>query len=255
MKKNLLVIMMSTLLCVCLVIPMYAECSGIQSQSDAPLQGTAGSSESKEVNYLYSSLDNYGNFYITTRNGGSSQAIESTDFYLLDNSFGDLYPGAVVKTDVSKPTATQTLIASDELERKPLSLDIDIKNGDSTSVSVENPDSETVNRSIQKALKGLSGNAVTSVRYNTITDTDQIEPKLGIKDLGDYGYNIDYKAIIYGKTQCMFVVFDQVYYSVNANLQSASDLYANSGVDNAAEITSADYGRRIVVKMETSDNN
>lgn len=266
MKKGLLLKIMSALLCVCLLAGTFAGCSGNKGKTEVPLQGTAGVSNDEKVELVNMRKDSAGTFYVITKRGTSSSTNTTSDFYLLNNSFGDLYPGAVVNPNTSKPTATQELIASDELERKPLSLDIKIKNGDSTSVSVDNPDSESVSRYVKKALKGFSGSAATSVRYCMIDKEKDFETKLGIKYL-DNIYKVDFKDIAYGRFQYMFVVFDQVYYTANAKPQNASELYADSvskqtlsdsGVDTAAEITSVDYGRRVIVRIKTayaSDNN
>ena len=85
---------------------------------------------------------------------------------------------------------------------------------------------------------------------------------MGITD--NDAYRIDYKAISMGTYSYMFAIFDQVYYSVNSVPQTAAELYnetvsqqalSDNGINNAetAEITSVDYGRRVVVCVQSVD--
>ena len=257
MKKNLFRVM-SAILCVCLICTAFAGC---ENGTDAPLEGSVIDTGT-EVELRSMSEDKDGNFIIITKRGASSSSDSSVDFIPVGGDLGDLYPGAVVKSDKSKITAAQKLIESEDLTRNTLELNVDIKDGEEYTLQIDEPNQETVTRIVRKTVNNQTGTAVTSVRHAAVDNSEQIEKQLGITDNDAYG--IDYKAISMGKYSYMFAIFDQVYYSVNAVPQTAAELYnetvsqqalSDNGINNAetAEITSVDYGRRVVVCMSTTN--
>lgn len=257
MKKYLFRVM-SAILCVCLIGAAFAGC---ENGTDAPLEGSVIDTGT-EVELRSMSEDKDGNFTIITKRGASSSSDSGVGFIPVGGDLGDLYPGAVVKSDNSKITAAQKLIESEDLQRKTLELNVDIKEGDEYTLQIDEPNQETVTRKIRKTVNNQTGTAVTSVRHAAVDNSVQIEKQLGITD--NDAYRIDYKAISMGKYSYMFAIFDQVYYSVNAVPQTAAELYnetvsqqalSDNGINNAetAEITSVDYGRRVVVCVRSVD--
>lgn len=257
MKKNLFRVM-SAILCVCLIGTAFAGCD---KGTDASLAGSV-IADSSEVELMSMSENNDGSFTIVTKRGTSSSSGSSMDFIPVGADLGDLYPGAVVKSDNSKITAAQKLIESNDLPRNVLELNVDIKDGEEYDLQIDEPNQETVTRKVRKTIINQTGTAISSVRYAAVDNSEQIEKQLGIKD--DNSYRIDYKAISVGMYSYIFAVFDQVYYSVNAAPQTSAELYnetvsqqalSDNGINNAetAEITSVDYGRRVVVCMKTRD--
>ncbi len=257
MKKNLFRVM-SAILCVCLIGAAFAGC---ENGTDAPLEGSVIDTGT-EVELRSMSEDEDGNFTIITKRGASSSSDSGVDFIPIGGDLGDLYPGAVVKSDNSKITAAQKLIDSEDLQRKTLELNVDIKEGDEYTLQIDEPNQETVTREVRKTVNNQTGTAVTSVRHAAVDNSEQIEKQLGITD--NDAYRIDYKAISMGMYSYMFAIFDQVYYSVNVVPQTAAELYnetvsqqalSDNGINNAetAEITSVDYGRRVVVCVRSVD--
>ena len=256
MKKNLFRVM-SAILCVCLI----AAFAGCGKGTDASLAGSV-IADSGEVELRTMRENNDGSFTIITKRGASSSSDSSMDFIPVGGDLGDLYPGAVVKSDNSKITAAQKLIESKDLPRNVLGLNVDVKNGKEYALQIDEPNQETVTRKVRKTINNQTGTAITSVRYAAVDNSEQIEKQLGIKD--DNSYRIDYKAISMGMYSYILAVFDQVYYSVNAAPQTSAELYnetvsqqalSDNGINKAetAEITSVDYGRRVIVCMITRD--
>ena len=249
---------MSALLCVCLSGATFAGCG---KGTDAPLEGSVIAANN-EVEVRAMRENNDGSFTIITSRGTSSFSGSSMDFIPAGGDLGDLYPGAVVKSDNSKITAAQKLIESEDLTRNALELYVDIKEGEEFSLQIDEPNQGTVTGNVQETIKNQTGTAVSSVRHAAVDNSEQIEKQLGITD--NDAYRIDYKAISMGMYSYMFAIFDQVYYSVNALPQTAAELYnetvsqqalSDNGINNAeiAEITSVDYGRRVVVCMRSGD--
>lgn len=257
MKKNLFRVM-SALLCVCLISTAFAGCG---KGTDASLAGSVIDAGT-EVELRSMNENSDGSFTIVTKKGASSSSGASMNFIPVGSDLGDLYPGAIVKSDNSKITATQKLIESKDLPRNELELNVDIKDGEEYALQIDEPNQETVTRKVRKTVNNQTGTATTSVRHAAVDNSEQIEKQLGIKD--DNTYRIDYKAISMGMYSYVLAVFDQVYYSVNAAPQTAAELYnetvsqqalSDNGINNAetAEITSVDYGRRVVVCVRSVD--
>lgn len=261
MKKKKKIIILGTLILlgICLIVGLII----LVANTNGSLTGTAGVQEKVELMNMYE--DDSGNFIIATKRKTDSKTSSTTNFSAPSGNIGDLYPGSVVKTNTSKITASQKLVEGEDLPRKNLKLNVDIKHGTSSTVEVENPNKESVMRYIQKEVKNENGTAETSVKYALVSSEDQIQKELGIVgNNNNHWYNVDYKAIEVGKQKVMLVVFEQIYYSVKTDPQKADSLFADSvtkqtltskeiGPNNydAAEVTSVNYGRRIVVKLTT----
>ena len=194
---------------------------------------------------------------------------ESPDLATIDGNMNGIYPGALVHADSRLVDGRPTVINAENLPRKAVTVGVDLNGNTENAETVENPNQHNVAAAINKQVNkwkesGQTAAAKVTFRSAMADDEKQLETQLGLKDAGKK-YGIDFNANIKGEKKDMLVCYDQVYYTAKVDPSTASSLFKNgvtpadlkdNGIDEnnpgVAEVTSIDYGRRIVVKLSTN---
>lgn len=187
----------------------------------------------------------------------------------IDGNNNGIYPGAIVHADSHLVDGAPNLIPDDKLDRKPITVGIDINGNTQDPITVENPTQHKVNAAVNKQLDkwletGHSTAARMEYRSAMVYDEKQLETEIGVKDAAKT-YGVDVKANIAGEKKEMLVCFNQVYYTATVDTKTATSLFGDKvtpqtlrklGVDEdnpgVAQVTGIDYGRQIVVKLSTN---
>jgi hypothetical protein len=211
----------------------------------------------------------------TTTNCTTTQYNLKTNFQnipILDPNKGIIWPGALVKGDVSLKKGLPTSI---RIKRAPMTLRIDLPGiGDAGNVMVEAPINSTTNGEIDKALEWWNANAYQQGYVNgasstsdatTLYSQQQMSLELGLN--AEWASNTVSSEFSYesnSERRVAMMVYKQVFYTISMDQPlKPSDVFHEDvslaevqGIMNSstppAYIHNVSYGRIIMFRMETS---
>lgn len=194
----------------------------------------------------------------------------SAELHVISGNLNSVYPGAIVHADTDLVDGRPNEIVGAELQRKAISVGLDIFGNTQEPIKIERPNRHRVMAAINKQVANWCSSgrpAAAQMNYKLIRvyDKNQLNVDLGVKGAGDK-FKIGFEDIHDGKKTEMLVVFSQIYYTARVSAQTASQLFADSvtpedladnGLDEenplAALVTSVDFGRQIVVKLSSDE--
>ena len=209
------------------------------------------------------------NLIIVTRTKESTSN-NTAELPVISGNLNGVYPGSIVHADSNLVDGHPNVFTGTELQRKPMTVSLDIFGNTQKPVIVKNPNQAKVMKAINQMVQDwcASGHtAAAQMTYKTVNvyNEKQLYVELGIKGAGEK-FELDFKATSEGKKREMIVLFNQIYYTARVEPQTASSLYSDAvtvenlsdnGVDEdnplAALVTSMDFGRQIVVKLSTNN--
>lgn len=218
---------------------------------------------------LESEVIKKGNGLLIFRRSKETAEDQSANIATIDANMNGIYPGALLHADSHLVDGVPNIVPDDNLNRKPITVGIDINGNTQDPITVENPNQHTVKAAISKQVNkwlesGQTAAAKMSYRSAMAYDEKQLETEIGVKDAAKT-YGVDIKANIAGEKKDMLVCFNQVYYTATVDAKTASYLLGdditiqdlkNSGITEenpgVVQVTSVDYGRQIVVKLSTN---
>ena len=209
-----------------------------------------------------------GSDFLIIRRTKKTAKDNTADISSVSANMAKIYPGAIVHADSKLVDGRPDAIPFDNLKRMPVKVSVDINGNTQKGTIVEVPDKPNVMSAINEQIDNWldTGKKVAAdCTHKTVMayDEKQISTELGVNDAAKT-YGVDVQANVEGQKKEMLVCFNQIYYTANVTPQTASHLFdesvtpedlAKNGINEnnpaAAEVTSMDFGRQIVVKYST----
>ncbi|WP_203295762.1 thiol-activated cytolysin family protein [Luteirhabdus pelagi] len=204
-----------------------------------------------------------------------SLASNYEDVAILRPTNDVIFPGALVAGDQNMLDGSPNLIT---LDRSPMTLTIDLPGmGDQGVLNIENPQNSSVQPSIDNALQWWNDNAYEEGYVNAANSTYQSATSYSSVQLGmDIGLNAQWATGSFAsqlqfesstESRVASIAFKQVFYTVkmdapstpsavfgpNVSLDDVTTVLNNS--TPPAYVSSVNYGRIIMIRMETSNVN
>lgn len=188
------------------------------------------------------------------------------DISMISGKMSGVYPGALFFANSNLIDGTPDPF--NDLKKAPVTFSLDLNGNTLGDITVDNPTKGNVTKAINEALEKWykTGNkAAAKINYKKVMaySSQQLDVALGIKGAAGL-YGVDLKASASGEKSTMLVVFNQIYYSIDIEPGTASKIfdkcvtaqdlarYINTENPAAVQVTHVDYGRSIIVKLETS---
>lgn len=207
------------------------------------------------------------NVKYTKMNTGNTS---TSKFAVIDDVAAITYPGALVVANTNLANGTPTPINDIDRCSNTLTISgITLKDGKTASVTVNPQEYCTVRDAVAELVsrrnEGTDVTAKIQCGIETVYSEKQISAKLGVSSDIINKLKLDLEAIKTGKSKSVLMNFQQVYYTVSANVQKGSFAFADdvkvselqrqniNSQNPPAIIPSVNYGRIVYVGVTTSD--
>lgn len=194
----------------------------------------------------------------------------SSQFAVIDDVAAITYPGALVIANTNLANGTPTPINDIDRCTNTLTISgITLKDGKTASITVNPQDYSTVKEAVTELVsRRAQGSDVTAkiqCSIETVYSEKQISAKLGVSSDIIKKLKLDLEAVKSGKSKSVLMNFQQIYYTVSANVQKGSFAFADdvkvselqrqniNSQNPPAMISSVNYGRVVYVGVTTND--
>lgn len=197
-----------------------------------------------------------------------SESLTSDSFGVANADINNIYPGALLAADQNLVTGNPTPLIFRRRNIKIGIADANVRDGMKVTAIV-NPTKassvlEGINTIRQRFAENTDFAAQTTAKIEKVESEEQIKAKMNFSQKLWGELKVSAEADYQTKQQAVVVDISQVFYTINADITTSADLFADDvTVDEvkkqitnetpAVMVSSVDYGKRIVACIQTSD--